>query len=158
MAMLGGMTSSSRAASATADYITNAFNLSYEHLLQSHTFGFMTLNVLEGLEKLQQDCTKQGWDGYNAIPVSPATIELAKSIIAVFPYNMYCPEISAEPDGHVSFEWYRSPLRVLSISITQDGDIHYAALIGSAKAYGTEQFKGTFPHVILDIIQRIFAL
>lgn len=158
MAMLGGMAFSSRAASPTAAFITQEINLMNDHLLQSHTFGSVANNVLDGLEKIQRDCSKQGWDGYDAKPVSQVTIDLAKTIIAVFPPSMHAPEIGAEPDGHITFEWYRSTSMVLSLSITPDEDIHYAALIGSAKAYGTEKFKGTFPQIILDTIQRIFEL
>jgi len=48
--------------------------------------------------------------------------------------------VGAESDGHITFEWYTSPRHILSISVSPDGKLHYAALIGSRKAYGTEDF------------------
>jgi hypothetical protein len=159
MALQGEHLSSSRAASSTAHYITDEIRRINEYFLQSYTFGYKLHNVLDGLDALQQECAVQGWDGYSAVSISSAIFELAKSIISVFPSHMPFPEISAEPDGNISFEWYRSPFRVLSVSVTPDSDMHYAALIGcSTKAYGTEPFKGSFPEAILQIVQRIFAL
>jgi hypothetical protein len=42
------------------------------------------------------------------------------------------------------------------VSITPEGDLHYAALIGPNKAYGTEVFFGEVPAGILDLIRRVY--
>ena len=67
------------------------------------------------------------------------------------------PSIGAEPDGQITVEWYRSPQRTLSVSISPDGELHYAALLGSAKTCGTEPFTGAVPNVVADLIHRVTA-
>jgi hypothetical protein len=75
--------------------------------------------------------------------------------IEALPLSMPKPSAGAEPDGHLTLEWYQSPRRVASVSISPDGDLHYAALIGSARAFGTERFLGDVPRVVLDVIHRV---
>gem|GEM_PF-6609959 len=41
------------------------------------------------------------------------------------------------------------------VSISADGNLHFAALLGLTKAYGTEPFVGEVPKIISDLIQRI---
>jgi hypothetical protein len=43
----------------------------------------------------------------------------------------------------------------LSVSVSPDGELHYAALLGLSKAYGTEPFFGEAPRPILDLIFRV---
>ena len=149
---------SSKAASPTADYIRSILNSSYEHRLNSYTFGNKINSIMDNLDKIVHVCSEEGWDGYAAKPIAAETISNAKIIISVLPYDIHTPEISAESDGHITLEWYRSSNNVLSISISPENDIHYAALIGSSKAYGTEPFKGTFPKTSTNLIQLIFSL
>jgi hypothetical protein len=68
------------------------------------------------------------------------------------------PSVGAEPDGHLTFEWHRSSRRTLSISVSPEGKLHYAALLDSSKAYGTESFLGTVPKIILDLIHRVCSI
>jgi len=43
----------------------------------------------------------------------------------------------------------------LSVSVSEEGDLHYSALIGRSTAYGTEAFYSEVPRVILELINRI---
>jgi hypothetical protein len=63
----------------------------------------------------------------------------------------------AEPDGHLTIKWYRSPEETLSVSISADGDLHFAALLGLTKAYGTEPFVCGVPKIFTDLIHRVTA-
>lgn len=67
------------------------------------------------------------------------------------------PDIGAEADGQLTMEWYCSPRRTLSVSISSEGELHYAAMIGVSKAYGSEPFFGEIPEAIMNIINRIMA-
>jgi hypothetical protein len=56
----------------------------------------------------------------------------------------------------LTLEWHSSPRRTLSVSITPEGDLHYAALLGPRKkAYGTEPFFDEVPKAILDLIGQV---
>jgi hypothetical protein len=111
-------------------------------------------NIMKILNDVIKSCSEKGWDGYTAEPVSEATICNARLLISVLPHDIPTPEISAEPDGHITLEWYRSP-NVLSISISPENLIHYAALIDSSKKFGTETFKGVFPEQIFKILKSL---
>jgi hypothetical protein len=66
------------------------------------------------------------------------------------------PTVGAEADGHLALDWYASPSRVVSVSISPEGDVHYAALLGGAgRRSGTEAFLGDVPSDLLELIRRI---
>lgn len=107
------------------------------------------------LEELARECAAAGWDGYAAAAVAPTTIREANRFLRSLPEGSPRPTLSAEPDGQISVEWHASPKRTLSVSVTPDGDLHYAALIGTSRHFGTVPFLGECPEVIANLIQRI---
>lgn len=127
-------------------------------LQDSYAFGMAGKGVFNELFQIVKECREPNWDGYGAQPVSDTTYQLAQIFLEALPLGMPAPSIGAEPDGHLTVEWFRSPRRTLSVSISPEGDLHYAALIGSAKAYGTEPFFGEAPKAIVDFIQRVMAV
>jgi hypothetical protein len=54
-------------------------------------------------------------------------------------------------------EWYHSPRRTLSISFSKNSELHYAALLGASKTYGTEPFFGDVPKIIVDLVSRVMV-
>lgn len=104
-----------------------------------------------------EDCREPNWDGYGAQAVREETYDLAHQFLAALPLSTPLPSIGAEPDGHLTAEWYRSPQRTLSVSISPAGELHFAALLGSAKTYGTEPFIGQVPKIVADLIHQITA-
>jgi len=120
----------------------------------------MALNsgkMFEELLKTFDECREPNWDGYGAQAVREETYHLARQFLAALPLSTPAPSIGAEPDGHITVEWYPSPHRTLSVSISPEGELHLAALLGSAKTYGTEPFIGGVPKIISDLIHRIMA-
>lgn len=111
--------------------------------------------VTDELSSVASGCGVPNWDGYGAAPVTEETYSHARSFLDALPFATPLPSVGAEPDGHITFEWYRSLRSLLSISVSAEGDLHYAALIGPAKAYGTEPFRGEVPHSVLDLIRRV---
>ncbi|HLE63593.1 MAG TPA: hypothetical protein VI750_10650 [Pyrinomonadaceae bacterium] len=113
--------------------------------------------VFEELSQVFEQCRDPNWDGYGAQPVSEETYRLARQFLAALPLSPPLPSIGAEPDGQIIVEWHRSPQRTLSVSISSDGELHFAALLGSAKTYGTEPFTGAVPKIVADLIHRVTA-
>ena len=111
--------------------------------------------MFDELLKTFEECSEKNWDGFGAQAVCEETFHLARRFLAALPFGAPAPSIGAEPDGCLTFEWYRSPLRTLSVSVSPDGDLHYAALLDSANAYGTERFFGETPEVIDTLIRRV---
>jgi hypothetical protein len=114
--------------------------------------------VFDELLKTFEECHEPNWDGYGAQSVRQETYDLAHQFLTALPLSAPVPSIGAEPDGHLTVEWYRSPERTLSVSISPDGELHYAALLPTERICGTETFRDRMPHVLIDLITRIEKL
>jgi hypothetical protein len=148
---------SSRAMSPTAEYVAALTSSTRQHLQTSSYFGLATRDVFDELHNLCDQCKEPHWDGYSAEPIADDTYDYAYRFLEALPLGVPKPSVGAEPDGHITFEWHRSPRRTLSISISPSGDLHYAALHGLSKPYGSEPFFGEIPQIILDLISRVNA-
>lgn len=113
--------------------------------------------VLEQLYTTFTACREPGWDGYSAAPISYDAYIKAKQFVDTWPANLPLPEVSADPDGEVSLEWYRSPKRVFSVSIGPNDEITYAGICDRNKAHGTETFQTQIPKVVLEHVSRVMA-
>ncbi len=145
----------SRGASPTAEFIDSQTKSGYQRLQESYILGQQAKGSFNALYKVFVDCSQPNWDGYGAVPITEHTLLLAKQFLGALPLGIPAPSIGAEPDGHITIEWYRSTRRTLSVSVSPDGDLHYAALIGASKYYGTEPFYGNAPMVIVNLIHRV---
>jgi hypothetical protein len=111
--------------------------------------------MFEELLKTFEECRNPNWDGYDAQAVREETYHLAHQFLAALPLSTPVPSIGAEPDGQITVEWYRSPQRTLSVSVSPEGDLHYAALLEAERICGTETFQARMPQVLSDIVARI---
>ena len=146
------------AASETAWFVVDEAEKGRRRLQDSYAFGMAGKGVLSELLQTVIECHDSNWDGYGGEPVSDVTYQLAQQFLNALPLGISAPTIGAESDGQLTFEWYRSPRRTLSVSISPEGDLHYAGLFGTAKAFGTEAFFGEAPRAIVDLIHRVMAV
>lgn len=143
--------------SETAGFVAKQIQEWWGQLQRSYALGQQAKGSLNELNQVLLDCRHANWDGYGAAPVSGCTFQSAYAFLDALPLGTPAPSVGAEPDGHLTLEWHRSPRRTLSVSVSPEGDLHYAALIGSGKHYGSEPFYGEAPKVITDLIQRVLA-
>jgi hypothetical protein len=106
------------------------------------------------LQEVFIECSFEGWDGEKARPISEEVRQMAIALLESLPLGIEAPEVGAEPDGHITLEWYRSPRRILSVSVGPERELHYAALFGASKRYGSEPFFGETPETIMDLIKK----
>ena len=118
----------------------------------------MIIEVVDDLYKTVEQCSSANWDGYGATPVIRETFMQACIFLEALPFGTTAPSVGAEPDGNLTLEWYWSPRRTLSVSISPEGELHYAALLGHRKIYGTEPLWGELSGIVLDIIRQIESL
>ena len=142
--------------SDAAEYIQEKTLRGRRDLYELNAFGIGS-KLQDELNSLWEECCKPNWDGYQALPVSWETVQNARRFLESLPLEFPAPSLGAEPDGDLTAEWHRSAQRTLSISITADGDLHFAARLGPNRVYGTEAFFGEAPERILDLIRRIYA-
>lgn len=144
-------------ASETAVFIAEQTKKWRWQFQESYTLGQRAKGTLNELYQVFDECRHPNWDGYDAAPVSADTFQLAYQLLEALPLGTPAPSLGAEPDGHITLEWHRSPRRTLSVSISPKGELHYAALVGASRHYGTEPFYGEAPKAIVDLIYRVLA-
>lgn len=149
---------STRATSDAARHVADQFLRGRRHLQNSVALGFGGNELLNELFAVADECKAPNWDGHGAAPVTEETYCFAYRFLEALPLGTPAPTVGAEPDGHLTLEWHRSARRTLSVSISPEGDVHYAALLGSGdKDYGTKPFFGEVPKAVLDLISRVMA-
>ena len=75
-----------------------------------------------------------------------------------FAQTVELPQIAAEPDGAISFEWYRSPEKVISVSINPGGQFYYASLFGTQQKHGKGSVSSGIPDDLLALIVEVSGI
>lgn len=147
------MTVSTPGVSPTARDISVRTHNVRSSLGRTNVFGQEHAN--QDLVTIFQQCRVSDWDGYGAVPVSYETFKLAQSVIESLPLGMPMPSIGAEPDGQITLEWYKSPSRLVSVSVDQHVTLHFAALIDGGTQHGTSVFIREFPKSLRNLIWQV---
>lgn len=141
-------------AGETAGFVDQQIENSHDMLQESNALGFAAKGTFRQLFEVFKECYSAGWDGEQAKPISVEVLQNAESFLSSFPLGMEAPEVGAEPDGAITLEWYRSPNKVISISINPDGWMYYAALIGTSKRHGADySLMGISDDLLRTILQ-----
>lgn len=142
-------------ASETANFVGQQIEDCLNMLQKSNALGFAAKGTFQQLDEVFQECSSDGWDGERAKPISVEVLRCTKRFLNSFPLGMKAPEVGAEPDGAITLEWYRSPNKVISISINPDGWMYYAALIGASKRHGADYSLMGISDDLLKIILQV---
>jgi len=147
------LTIMSRGNSPTAQHLDSTNQTRGQHFRQSAAFSKQP--AYSELVTAWEECKTANWNGDDALPVREETFTSAYFFIGALPLGYPLPSVGAEPDGHLTLEWYRHPRWTLSISISPEGILYYAALFGNSDVRGSEIFFAEIPKSILDLIQRV---
>ncbi len=118
---------------------------------------FSKQSAYEELREISNQWRTANSDGDGAEPIDADTLRNAHRLVEALPCGYPLPSVSAEPDGHVDLEWYRATNRLLSVSVSREGVLYYAALVGEEDPRGRCRFDGEIPETILYWIQRVCA-
>jgi hypothetical protein len=111
--------------------------------------------VFEELAEVWEGTRQPGWDGHGALAVEQDTLRCTYMLIESLPLGFPRPTVGAEADGQLTLEWYKSSLRLVSVSIDPSGCLHYAGLYGVGKKYGTLPFFGEAPKELLRLVEEL---
>ena len=65
-------------------------------------------------------------------------------------------ELAPEIDGAIGLDWYLNPEKQLSITLSANGELHYAAIVGPIeRASGSLLFDDSIPEEIARLLGRI---
>lgn len=107
------------------------------------------------LEEVYRQCRDGNWDAHGAEAVEAETLRNARRFIEALPPGYPLPSAGAEPDGQITLEWYRVTNWLLTVSVSREGMLYYAALLGEEDPRGTCRFEGEVPETILYWIRRV---
>lgn len=125
-------------------------------LKKTETLGHMD-EALLSLNEVFEECSEEGWDGYEAPPITEEAYFEAKRLIESLPVTSFpMPEVIPEPSGEIGLEWYRGKRLVFTASVSGRNEIVYAGLFGANRAHGTEYFGYSLPSVILENLKRLY--
>ncbi len=142
--------------SKPAEFVTEQNSICSRHMHESSAFGIESL-LREEFSNVWEECRLENWDGYNALPLTQDTLQNAYAFLESLPLGFPRPSIGAEPDGQMTIEWHRSRRRTLSVSVSPDGELHYAALLGVGRTCGSEPFFGEIPKNILELVRKVYS-
>lgn len=117
--------------------------------------GIETQDLLRRIADVAREAGQDNWDGDGARPVEEGTIEWASVFAACLPTNLPLPDVSADVDGDISFEWYCSPRRVVTVSVRRDGVLNWASLIGRARLHSNETLRAGLPPELVQHVHRV---
>lgn len=100
--------------------------------------------------------TSQGNCDTETAPVSESTMREAVKFALLLPKSLPIPEISADPDGDISFDWVNRAGFMFSVSVSATGRLAYAGRFGEkSRVHGIEQLSEACPHEILRGIEKV---
>ena len=79
----------------------------------------------EALQDIYQEAIAPGWAGPGSNAVHPLTLDMAQRFLDALPLSMPAPEVNADPDGEISFDWDRGRDRLLAVSISLSGRLSF---------------------------------
>jgi hypothetical protein len=145
----------SSSSSDIASFIEERRKVSFDLLQGSNALGFAAKGTFQQLDEVFKECDSEGWDGERAKAISTEVLQCAERFLKSFPLGIKAPDVGAESDGAITFEWYQSPDKVVSVSINPDGWVYYAALLGTSKRHGSDYSLMGVSDDLLRIILRV---
>ncbi|MCH8473642.1 MAG: hypothetical protein LAT55_00255 [Opitutales bacterium] len=113
------------------------------------------MSLLNQLHQLAHECANDNWDGYGAEAVNAATLACAEAFVRALPEEIPLPEISAEPDGAITFDWMPLPTKSFTLSVSGSNRLAYAWIDGTDRGHAAVKFaEAKIPSCVLTEIKR----
>ena len=130
--------------SDVARQVKMAFEKSLEHYLETRLE--LLFPEIENLHVVSDE---------NSIPVDLDTIRAATQFAYSLPRFGPMPEVSADPDGEVSFDWAGPSGELFSVSVNKQNRLAYAGWFGEkSRIHGIEQLAEGCPQQIVRGIEK----
>ena len=109
------------------------------------------------IDEARAEASHDGWYGEWSKAVDEDIHHGALEFIERLPADVPEPEIAAEPDGEIGFEWRLKPRHVFGVSIGKGARLSYSGLYGESRTCGMEFLRDSIPDIILYNLQRLYA-
>src|ERR1035438_4484139 len=118
-------------------------------LLASYVMSNATENVLAELKEVRAEASCEGWDGYGAKPLDPASYGFALRFLNALPNSAPLPEVSADTEGEVALDWVFGERKALTLSIGPVGRGTFGLIFGRSNFRGTDWIDDEIPASIV---------
>ncbi len=147
---------SSHSVSDQGNWLLEILSSIRRKLTESLALGGPLRDTIDELAGVYLEAVEPGWDGYGAQPISERVLENAVAFLCRLPQDLPMPDVSADAQGEIHFEWFSNPYRTFSVSISAGGVLSYAGLFGPNRTRGLELPDGGVPQAIVSNIRRVF--
>lgn len=96
--------------------------------------------ALKELDEVFAACAEPNWDGHDATPVHALTYERATTFLESLPSWVGKPDVTADPDGEIAFDWRFGRGRLLAVSIGLNGSLSFIYRNGAVRMRNTIWF------------------
>jgi hypothetical protein len=145
----------SRGCSETYDRLEKKFLETIAEATKPVSLGWRR-HLSDRAKTLGDECSRKGWDGYEANPISSEAVSRALLLIELLPEGIEMPELVPDPVGEISFEWSDRHDRILSVT-PRKGILVYAAILGHDHTqYGKAPVRSSWPAEVHSILTRHF--
>jgi len=127
---------------------------------KAETLGRFLHEVLQSLDEVFKECSKEDWDGYGAFPITEDAYLETQRLIKSLPLTSFIPmpEITPEPDGSIGIEWSTGNRLIFVASVSGKNEIVYAGIFGMNKTHGSEYFGDSLPSAIIENLRRMYSI
>jgi len=117
------------------------------------------ISVISQLIQIEQECSENGWDGYDATAINDQTLNNTLEFTRSLNESLPTPEICPEPDGELAIEWFGVNGATISISIGKTDNINFSAIFPDQyKANGTDSSKNENKGIIEMYIKKVLGI
>lgn len=112
----------------------------------------MSTGSFELLDALAVECATANWNGHGSVPVSSATIDTARNVLASLNSDEQPTDINADPDGEISFDWRLGHV-LLAVSLSEEGRLSFIYRNGDEQRRDTLHLEdGQLPSTLRALI------
>ena len=126
-----------------------------DYLLSQSAYLYPAAFCYEMLCEIVENCSEQGWDGFDAIPIDREVYFKVLSLIHNFPVGIPAPDLVPENDGAITLEWQVNQKQELSVSINKDNVCYFVFIDGSEKRKGSYVLQESLPPFLINMINQI---
>ena len=133
--------------------ISENINNFQEHLKTSITLN-REENILQQLQVIINENNEEGWDGYDACPITNESAQNTYEFLNCLPFSLPFPELLPEPSGEIGMLWEINGNK-LAISIDKNNKIFFAGIHSDGtEIYGKVPFNRRLPKEIYMQIEK----
>ena len=123
----------------------------------SYSQGHLFNEIFSSIVRARDQGSLENWDDEGARAVSPQAVDAAIQLATAFHSWWPMPEVSAERNGGIAFEWYRDSAH-LAVLTTDGISLRWAAALGRGETTsGTVAFNKAIPALAVTTIQSVVA-